>query len=431
MKIEIAKIAIDNEMDIVLAHRRAMQILRFSGINISEQTRFATAVSEICRNALEFCKAGEITFNIVATQDRFNKIQALVTDCGPGIKDLQQILSRNVQELRGKGRGIVFSKKLVDEFRITSNSKGTTVDLAMHIPPNNIPINSIIVQGWISHIKSEPAISAYEELKIRNASLMQLTDELKAEQLRSQTQIAEIKELNAKLVATNSYLEEFTYTVSHDLKTPLTTLNLTLNFLEGTTDPESQIAYMKIIGRAAKRLERTIQGLVEILDLQTKQESMVKQIRLHELMDDVKEEFQAQVSTASLSFTEDFMVDEVVYIVPYLTSIFTNIIGNSIKYRVSGRPVEISVSSRRKGGMVLIEFKDNSEGIDLSKNAARMFTPFTRFTNSQDGKGIGLYLIKKMIERNGGRIEVQSEKGVGTTFSVYLREYKMPAATFL
>lgn len=71
----------------------------------------------------------------------------------------------------------------------------------------------------------------------------------------------------------------------------------------------------------------------------------------------------------------------------------------------------------------MISFKDNAEGIDMERNGSRLFTPFIRFNQEQEGKGIGLYLIKKMIEKNGGRLEVESEKGRGSTFTIYLKEY--------
>lgn len=425
MKTEITKLGIENEIDIVLAYRRAMQISKYSGINISEQTRFATAVSEICRNALEFCKKGVIVYNVILLREGVYDLEAVITDCGNGIKDLEAVLSRDPQKYIGKGRGIVFSKKLVDNFRIHSSSKGTIVTLLMHIPQNGVPINNLVIKGWINHIKNEPALSAYEELKIRNASLMELTDELKEEKQKTEKQIREINELNTRLQKTNSYLEEFTYTVSHDLKTPLTTLNLSLNFLEDAEDQESKMTYIGIISRAAKRLEKTVQGLVEILDVETKTQSLVQKINLDDFFKDIKDEFAPSVVNKDVHYIQSFLVNEVNYLVPYLNSIFTNIIGNSIKYRKPGEPLYIEASSRRKGGLVALTFKDNAEGIDLEKNGARMFTPFTRFNNEQEGKGIGLYIIKKMVEKNGGKIEVQSEPGKGTEFTIYLKEYKL------
>lgn len=423
MTTEIAKLQIVNEMDIVLAHRRAMQIAKFAGINIAEQTRFATAVSEICRNALEYCKEGNIVYDITMISKGKYMIVATVSDYGSGIKGLKAILDRNLQNYQGKGRGIVFSKKLVDTFKITSGQNGTTVFLGIDVPDNVNSINNLTVQGWIKHIKKEQPLSAYEEVKIRNASLMFLTEELRNEKQKTEEHLREITLLNERLQKTNNNLEEFTFALSHDLKTPLTSLKLSLELLEDTTDPVTQNSYIEMIRRAGKRLDKTVTGLVEILDVYTRNHNVTKTINLEELYKEIKEDFSALTSGKEIVFTGNFMVREINYIETYLNSFFTNLISNSIKYRVPGRPLEISIGSTRKGGKVLLTFSDNAEGIDLENYGHRLFTPFTRFNNEQEGRGIGLYIIKKMVERNGGNIEIRSKLNIGTTFLLELNEY--------
>lgn len=425
MTTEIAKLQIVNEMDIVLAHRRAMQIAKFAGINIAEQTRFATAVSEICRNALEYCLEGKIVYNITKESKGKYIIIANISDCGPGIKCLKAILARDLQKHHGKGRGIVFSKKLVDTFKIVSGKNGTTVTLGMNIPYNANPINNLIVQGWVKHIKNEPPLSAYEEIKNRNTNLMLLTEELKNEKQKTEEHLKEIILLNEQLQKTNNNLQEFTFAVSHDLKTPLTSLKLCLELLDHTTNPIEKDAYIERIRRAGNRLEKTIFGLVEILDVYTKNYNIAKTIDLEELYKETKGEFSLLTSKKEISFTGNFMVREVKYIETYLNSIFTNLISNSIKYRVADRPLQISISSARKADRILLTFSDNGEGIDMETYGPKLFLPFTRFNTEQEGRGIGLYIIKKMVEKNGGSIEIKSKIKVGTTFLLELKEYTL------
>jgi signal transduction histidine kinase len=423
MTTEIAKLQIVNEMDIVLAHRRAMQIAKFAGINIAEQTRFATAVSEICRNALEYCKEGNIVYDITMISKGRYMIVATVSDCGSGIKGLKAILARDLQNYQGKGRGIVFSKKLVDTFKITSGPKGTTVLMGINIPDNTNPINNLIIQGWIKHIKKEQPLSAYEEVKLRNSNLILLTEELRNEKQKTEEHLREITLLNERLQKTNNNLEEFTFALSHDLKTPLTSLKLSLELLEDAADPITKNTYIEMIRRAGQRLDKTVTGLVEILDVYTRNHNVTKTVNLEEFFKEIKEEFSILASGKEVFFTGNFMVREVNYIETYLNSIFTNLISNSIKYRVPGRPLEISISSNRKDDKVLLTFSDNAEGIDLENYGHRLFTPFTRFNNEQEGRGIGLYIIKKMVERNGGSIKIESKLNCGTTFTLELLEY--------
>lgn len=421
MTTEIIKFDVQNEMDIVLAHRRAMQFARFAGISLSEQTRFATAVSEICRNCLEYAQSGTISFSVIKENDSF-KLSADITDKGPGIKNLDQVLTRDPQSHRGRGIGIVFARKLADQFRITSTAKGTNVLVEKLIPAKQ-PLNNLIIQGWAQHIRNEPAISAYEELKYRNDQLLQLTEELRNEKLLAESHNREIQLLNNKLEENNENMKNFTYTVSHDLRTPLTSLRLALSFLDEMNVPEEISEYLKIINRASGRLENTVQGLVKILLMQTNTDNSRK-LSLEEIFTEVYEDFAGTISEIGASITFDFTaVPGINYIEAYLKSIFTNLISNAIKYRSADRKLSVSVQARRSDNKVVLTFRDNGQGIDMERHGDKLFAPFIRFSENTEGNGIGLYIIRNMVRRNGGSIDVDSEPGRGTTFSFFLPEY--------
>lgn len=417
---EITSIEIQNEMDLMLAHRRAMQVCKFAGIGLSEQTRFATAVSEISRNALEYCRGGQIHFNI-KNGDGY-KCEAVVSDNGCGIKGLEEILKRNPYNYKGRGIGIVFAKNLVDKLIIRSNDKGTEVTLEKNIPPG-VPLNALIVQGWIKQFKSEPALSPYEELKNRNMQLMQLTEELKEERTMVNTQMSEIKSLNERLESSNAYMKQFTYSVSHDLKTPLTTLNLALGLIHGSTPDETK-RYLDTIEKSSKKLEKTIHGIIEILDIQNNSSNVVRKVILSDAWDEVAEQVFVQYADVDIKITKNFSsVNQLQYIPAYINSILTNLATNAVKYRLPGKQLTIDVSAKNQNGYIVLSFADNGEGIDLTRYGAALFSPFVRFSQTTDGKGIGLYIIKTMVEKNGGKAEVESEVGKGTTFHFFLKEY--------
>jgi signal transduction histidine kinase len=86
--------------------------------------------------------------------------------------------------------------------------------------------------------------------------------------------------------------------------------------------------------------------------------------------------------------------------------------------------LNLEISSKEKKGTVILRFKDNGIGMDLLRYGNNLFKPFKRFSTKAEGKGIGLHIIKSMIEKNGGRIEVKSEINVGTEFICYLKVYK-------
>jgi signal transduction histidine kinase len=119
--------------------------------------------------------------------------------------------------------------------------------------------------------------------------------------------------------------------------------------------------------------------------------------------------------------TEDFSVETISYARKNLRSIFYNLITNAIKYRDRIRPVKIHVKTVKKENQILLTIEDN--GLGLSKDQqAKLFTMFKRLHSHVDGSGIGLYIIKRVIENNGGKIEVDSKEGIGSKFKIYFRE---------
>ncbi len=86
--------------------------------------------------------------------------------------------------------------------------------------------------------------------------------------------------------------------------------------------------------------------------------------------------------------------------------------------------MQVSITTRREDDRVVLTVADNGIGIDLVANQDRIFKPFKRFTDRAHGTGVGLYIIKNIVEKNGGDIKVKSQPDVGTTFTVLLREYE-------
>ncbi len=422
--IDILTIDINNELDIMLSHRRGMQFSKYCGITLSEQTRFATAISELCRNVVEFAKTGTISFSILQEQD-LTALVAVVKDEGPGIKDLAKILERKPETFRGRGVGLVFARKLSDKFKIQSTSKGTQVTIQKIIPLHKTVINRLVVQGWIKHLASEPTISPYEELKIRNIQLVELTDELSAKADTVEQQIEEIKKLNLQLSRSNQQMKEFTYAISHDLKTPLSSLNMASEYLDTHPKGKETVAYKQILSRSVKRLDKTVRSLIEILDLQNPDKRVIHTIQFEDVFRVIAEEHQQFIKDADAIVTTNFQqASHIVYIEGYLQSILHNLMSNAVKYRDPLRQLSVAITTRQIDNAVELRFTDNGTGMDMNKIRDKLFVPFNRFSNVQDGKGIGLYLIKGMVESNGGKVTVESKPGEGSTFIFTLVNYK-------
>jgi signal transduction histidine kinase len=96
-------------------------------------------------------------------------------------------------------------------------------------------------------------------------------------------------------------------------------------------------------------------------------------------------------------------------------------LSNAIKYKSQDRLPKIEISSRYEDSYAIIDIKDNGIGIDLDKHGHQLFTLNATFSDHEDSRGIGLFITKNHIESIGGKIEVESELGKGTCFSVYLK----------
>ena len=99
----------------------------------------------------------------------------------------------------------------------------------------------------------------------------------------------------------------------------------------------------------------------------------------------------------------------------------SNLITNAIKYRREDIPLTIEVTTKREKDYIVLTVKDNGIGIDLEKNLNMLFQPFKRLTDQGTGSGLGLSIVKRMIEHNHGYLEVSSMVGDGTEFKAYLK----------
>lgn len=222
-------------------------------------------------------------------------------------------------------------------------------------------------------------------------------------------------------------MQQFTFALAHDLKNSLTKLKLALSLLEEEEIPETLVNYVQIIHRASARLETIMVNLNKVIQVGDSSPDVVKTISPALVFADIYEEFSEALVKSGAVVATDFMVSELNYIDVYLKSIFANLLSNAIKYAAPQRPLQVRVSARRQHGKTVFTFSDNGQGIDLQAHGDKLFQPFTRFSTNTEGSGIGLYLVKNIVERNGGKIEVESVPGQGTTFRLFLQEYKLPA----
>lgn len=232
-----------------------------------------------------------------------------------------------------------------------------------------------------------------------------------------------LAETNIELLKINNDLDNFIYTASHDLKAPVINLEgLFTAFLSEIELSDDLVAIKSMIDASFSTFKSTIKDLTEITKVQKGSSPDDQEvIKFSEIIDEVKLGIKDQIEKNGAEIHTALNVEEIKFSRKNLRSIFYNFISNGIKYASPKRNSIIEISTDESDGSILITFTDNGLGIS-EENRAKMFSMFKRFHDHVEGTGIGLYIVKRIVDNAGGKIEVESELGKGSSFKVYLKK---------
>jgi PAS domain S-box-containing protein len=233
---------------------------------------------------------------------------------------------------------------------------------------------------------------------------------------RKQTE-AVLKQALADLIRSNADLEQFAYVASHDLQEPLRNVASCMHMLEkgykNKLGPEAD-QYIHYAVESAMRMKGLIQDLLTYSRIGTKGKGLAPTNCEHAL-DEALKNLRSAISGAGAEITHDalptILADDA-----QMVQVFQNLIGNAIKFR-RDQPCRVHVSAAKNQSEWTFSVKDNGIGIE-SQHLERIFVIFQRLNKrtEYEGTGMGLAIVKKIVERHQGRIWVESEPGVGTTF---------------
>jgi signal transduction histidine kinase len=282
-----------------------------------------------------------------------------------------------------------------------------------------ITIQSIATTAEKSATKSEKlAVALDTARKSILKSHAQNTELLKTLQLK-----------NEELNRINNDLDNFVYTASHDLRAPVSNmeglLNLFKEIINGKGIDEAE-SVLDLMYQSINRFQKTIHDLTEISKSQRFDKDIPKEtVSISEVINDIKLLLYNTINVNHASINEDLDIDVIHFSRKNLQSILYNLISNAIKYKSSLRTPVINIKTRQDKDYVIIEVQDNGLGIK-GKNLSSLFVMFKRFHDHVEGTGVGLYIVKKMIENTSGKIEVESKENVGSIFRVYLKRHHSP-----
>ncbi len=230
--------------------------------------------------------------------------------------------------------------------------------------------------------------------------------------------IRELEKDTEQLSQLNTNVHDIVNSAAHNLRTSLVVIKAYSNLLMHYDGEEKREAldHMK---NSALKMERIVNRMIELTDIQRNEEFTEQMLNFDEIVEEVKLHLADDIQVTEPKFTYTYDIENIHYNKLSLFTILFNLISNSILYR-SDEPLHIDIRTRREDGFVVLSVTDNGKGIDLNRDLQRLFKPFTRVTIENDGLGTGLFLIRSIVEKNGGKIKIDSLPNTGTTVQIFL-----------
>jgi len=238
-------------------------------------------------------------------------------------------------------------------------------------------------------------------------------------EIELQKQLEEHKILAQRIIKKANKLQNFSYIVSHNLRSPLASI-VGLMELYDAVKEEDREEIIGMLRLSVERLSQTVIDLTEAIQINQTFDLKIETVNLKKLLTHIQESLYLTIQETQTSFEVDFSAcEEIHYHKVYMESILQNLITNAIKYRHPNRKPIIQLKTMILENGVLLTCQDNGIGIDLERHKHKIFGLHKTFHGNQDARGVGLFITKNQIEAMGGTIDVESELGEGTKFTIF------------
>ncbi|NML63839.1 PAS domain-containing protein [Hymenobacter sp. RP-2-7] len=247
--------------------------------------------------------------------------------------------------------------------------------------------------------------------------------EHKLAQARLQLAQRQLRDKNNQLSRVNVDLDTFVYAASHDLKQPVNNIDGLLQALLDELPPERSVPVqdiLRLMRSSITRFQHTIDQLTDVTQVHRQHSAAATPVLLDKVVRGVALDLAPLVQRAGAELVLDVQDSPpVLCSEKNLRGVIYNLLSNALKYRSPDRPPRVVLRACPAGDYVRLSVEDNGLGLDAASQQ-KLFGMFQRLHAHVEGAGIGLYMVKKLVENVGGRVEVASELGVGSTFTVYL-----------
>ena len=436
----IVTVPIENEADVVTVRQRAHRLAELLGFERQDQTRIATAVSELARNAYSYAKGGRAEF-ILDPASLPQVFHVRISDKGPGIADVQVILDGQYRSKSGMGLGILGARRLMHHFTIESKAdKGTIVEVGHDLPARAAPVTRAKLAEIAATLQKGTSADPLEALRQQNRELMQSLEEIRRKDEESKQLDQELNDTNRGVVALYSELDEraeqlrhaselktkFLSNMSHEFRTPLNSVlalsRLLLDRIDGELTPEQerQVGYIR---RSAEGLLEMVNDLLDLAKVEAgKVDIRPTAFTIGEMFGGLRGALRPLLTGQAVD-----LIFEIPDQVPNLftdegkvSQILRNLISNALKFTEQGE-VRVSASFDAENERVKLSVRDTGIGI-APQDQARIFEEFsqveTKIQKRFKGTGLGLPLSRSLAELLGGELTMDSVPGQGSVFTL-------------
>jgi len=420
----ILAVSLGNEQDVVLVRQRARQVSNLLGFSQQDQVRIATAVSEVARGAAQPGAGGRATFLI---RDDLGR-QYLEVTIGTGTGARAAL----------PDDAVVTAHRLMDECDVAQGA----LTMRKLLPPQSRVDNARLSEIAAQLAKDSPVANTYRELELQNRELVATLAELRERQEDLLSLTRELEDTNRGIVALYAEIEDkaerlrrademksrFLSNTSHELRTPLSSIRalakLLLDRMDGDLTPEQE-RQVRFIEAAAADLSELVNDLLDLAKIEA---GRVEVQRAPVVVDNLFRALKAMLRPLVDEARVDLIVEPCDYAEAFesdegkIAQVLRNFISNALKFTEQGA---VRVSAFHDPAADTITFAVADTGIGISPdNLQLIFEEFSQIEHPlqrrSKGTGLGLPLCRKLADLLGGRVDVVSRPGAGSTFSLVL-----------
>ncbi len=437
------------ESDIVAVRQRARRLAELLQFDRQDQTRIATAVSEIARNAFSYAGGGRVIFSLDESAT-LQELSIAVIDQGEGIADLDAVLEGRYQSEAGMGLGIRGARRLLSGFDIQTGPSGTRVDLRQKLPERAPRITRDSLKQIVAALRTAHDLDAMSALHEQNHELLQSLEEIRRRQDEAEQLNHELNDTNRGVVALYAELDaraeqlrqasdiksRFLSNMSHEFRTPLNSVIALSRLLLDGVDGELNTEQSRQVGYICKSAQDLLELVNDLLDMAKVEAGKVElkpgQFTVAQLFGTLRGALKPLRRSPDVELIFDPAND-----LPELSTdegkvaqVLRNFISNALKFTERGE-VHVSAHYQQPSQRILFAVRDTGVGI-AAEDQERVFEEFSQvdghLQRRSPGTGLGLPLSRRLAELLGGEVWLDSTPGEGSTFYLAIPVQLAPSA---